>query len=55
MAECSVSWYSLVKGLVTYVVLFYVFIGLDFGNLTFFFEKLNFDLYVFSFMYIKHF
>ena len=39
MAECSVSWYSLVKGLVTYVVVLYVFLELDFENITFFFLK----------------
>ena len=35
-----------------YVVVLYVFLGLDFGILTIFFEKLNFDLYAFNFMYI---
>ena len=55
MSKYSVSWYSLVKGLLTYVIVLFVILGLDFGSLTIFFENLNFDLYLFSYVYIKHF
>ena len=38
MSEYSESWYSLVYGLVTYVVVLFVFLRLDFGSLTVFWK-----------------
>ena len=55
MSVSCESWYSLVQGLVTYVVVLYVFLGLDFGWLKCFFEKLKIYLHVIICVYSKHF
>lgn len=54
MSESSESWYSLVYVSSTYVVVLYVFLGLDFGKHKSIFEKYEIYPNVFISVYSKH-